>query len=307
MHCPICDSVVKDTDRQCACGELLTPWRTISFYGAALRQRGLALAERSDYLGACLSFLEAALTNPMDVESRLDTARALLHMERPDAALRILSGASSDAATALAREAQMRLEQTQVIPSRSGARESAHATLPPDIESQFEPHTPTASQSPPAKALLALGALRAKRSWRRSRRRDQDDALWTMALECEAQWQGNWSALRSWLQFAVGRSSAVHYMLGLGYWQEADLIAAKEAFTACIEDRPLMLNASAYYLCLHLNDAQQARDAWTVLTRSHPRKELDHLLPALSARLAAWGNLDQVDVLRSVASLDNGF
>lgn len=111
MHCPLCGKPNRPADRECqSCGEVLTPWRNIEFYGRGLRQRGLALAQRGDHLAACLSFLEAALTNPLDSESLVDSARSLVHLGRPDQALRLLAGVKSPraapAATALRDEIQ---------------------------------------------------------------------------------------------------------------------------------------------------------------------------------------------------------
>ena len=111
MQCPLCGKPNRPADRECqSCGEVLTPWRNIEFYGRGLRQRGLALAERGDHLAACLSFLEAALTNPLDSESLVDSARSLVHLGRPDQALRLLAGVKAPraipAATALREEIQ---------------------------------------------------------------------------------------------------------------------------------------------------------------------------------------------------------
>ena len=96
MQCPVCNKPTRKDDRECeACGEVLQPWRTIEFYGGTLRQRGLALAANGDHLGAMLSFLEAALGNPLDGLSLVDAARALVHLERPDDAERLLAGVRS--------------------------------------------------------------------------------------------------------------------------------------------------------------------------------------------------------------------
>jgi hypothetical protein len=90
MKCPVCDQPVRDRDQECVCGELLPQWRLIAASGEALRQRGLVLASQGDYVGACISFLEAALTNPLDGGSVVDAAKALFHLGRPDDALRLL-------------------------------------------------------------------------------------------------------------------------------------------------------------------------------------------------------------------------
>src|SRR2546428_4714333 len=95
MKCPTCGRPAKDSDRECECGEQLTPWRTIEWYGHTLRQRGLVLAARQDYLGACVSFLEATLTNPLDDSSLVDASRALARLGRREEALRLLGEAAA--------------------------------------------------------------------------------------------------------------------------------------------------------------------------------------------------------------------
>lgn len=113
--CPICDEPVKDVDRSCQCGELLQPWKTIEFYGTTLRQRGLALAGQGDYLGACLSFLEAVVSNPLDSSCALDAVRSLTHLERFDDATLLLKAVANrvnkDDAQALAAAIADRVEQ----------------------------------------------------------------------------------------------------------------------------------------------------------------------------------------------------
>ena len=114
MQCPVCGKPVRPADRECeACGEVQTAWRNIEFYGRGLRQRGLSLAERGDHLGACLAFLEAALTNPLDSLSLVDTARALVHLSRPQDALRLLAGVKSPEAVPAANALRAEIERQQ--------------------------------------------------------------------------------------------------------------------------------------------------------------------------------------------------
>lgn len=144
MQCPLCGKPNRPADRECqTCGEVLTPWRNIEFYGRGLRQRGLALAERGDHLAACLSFLEAALSNPLDSESLIDSARSLVHLGRPDQALRLLAGVKAPkaipAATALRDEIQRQQDtalaleplEAAVIEDDAAPKESSDSTQEP--------------------------------------------------------------------------------------------------------------------------------------------------------------------------------
>ena len=149
MQCPVCGKMTRISDRECeACGEVLTPWRNLTHFGNALRERGLALAERGDHLGACLAFLEAALTNPLDQESLIDTARALVHLGRPDEALRMLApynGASSPpAAVALREEIERRHAADAAVD------EAIVATLVEDNEATTEAPAPIPASEPEA-------------------------------------------------------------------------------------------------------------------------------------------------------------
>src|SRR5437773_57424 len=106
MNCPICDRSPADSELECACGEPLTPWRTIAWAGQTVRQRGLTQAQEKDYLGACLSFFQAALTNPLDRASLVDAARVLHFLGRDEDALRWLRHAATRAPTEAAAVAE---------------------------------------------------------------------------------------------------------------------------------------------------------------------------------------------------------
>src|SRR4051794_24252256 len=105
MKCPVCRAAVKETDQECACGELLTSWAKVRRHDHALRQHGLRRAAAGDHLGALVAFLEVALTSPLDGTCLVDAARALVHLGRAEDALRVLGHAgprSASAAQALA-------------------------------------------------------------------------------------------------------------------------------------------------------------------------------------------------------------
>ena len=89
--CPLCQAEVKPADRVCPCGEILAPWRNLTFYADTLRQRGLVLARQEDYLGACLAFLVAAVSNPLDRSCLADVVRALVRMGRWEEAREFLA------------------------------------------------------------------------------------------------------------------------------------------------------------------------------------------------------------------------
>lgn len=142
MQCPVCGKPTRAADRDCeACGELLTPWRTIEFYGSTLRQRGLALATQGDHLGAMISFLEGALANPLDGLSRVDAARALVHLNRLDDAERLLADMNRPeaqaAAAALKAAIDARRQQAaqEMAADQLASEQAETASSPPVDES----------------------------------------------------------------------------------------------------------------------------------------------------------------------------
>jgi hypothetical protein len=148
---------VVETDRACECGELLQPWRTIAYYGETLRQRGLALARRQDYLGACLSFVQASLSNPLDERSRADVIRSLVRLGRFQDAkelTQLFSGKiSADEAAAL-DDAMAQLATAEA------------ARAKPDADRQETSSEPSAADvKPSAREFLGLPALARQRGF----------------------------------------------------------------------------------------------------------------------------------------------
>jgi hypothetical protein len=292
MKCPICEAPAKDTDQECGCGEVLTTWANIRRGGHALRQRGLVLAGEGDYVGAALSFLEAALTNPFDDKSVLDAARALVPLGRSEDALRLLGHAaarpaSRATATAVAQAIRALDQRARAVPAEEG---NGQEVPPGDTDGAAapapEPVAPAADPAPPGpRPFLALGPVERRKGWRRR----AADPLWAKVLGMETNGERDWGGGAAWLEEALEGSEgqgALHYLLGLGAWRRNDAAAARRHFANCVRDNPPVLNAAAYYLCLSLDSDARARKALEDLLRFHSRKEMDVCLAALAGRLA---------------------
>jgi tetratricopeptide (TPR) repeat protein len=288
MNCPTCGQPVRDADTECVCGEVLTQWRRMAGNGAALRQHGLALAGAGDFLGAALAFLEAALTTPLDGTGLVDAAKALYHLGRPDDALRWLGHAESlhPAGGAAAVAAAIRTLQAQ-------AQAPPEAPAAPNTETGVEAAPPEAGPRP----LLALGPLPCRQGW--GSRSKADAPVWEKVLAREQQpgdWRLGCPVVEETLK--ASGSGVLHYVLGLGHWQQGSRDAAGACFAACLKTRPPFLNPAAYYLCLHLDDPQRARAARERLGRVHGPRELETCLGRLEEWLAAHGEAERLGVLR---------
>jgi tetratricopeptide (TPR) repeat protein len=287
MKCPLCGESVKDAAAECACGEPLTPWRTLAWAGEALRRRGLALAGEKDYLGAMVAFLEAALTTPQDGQSLVDAARALYHLDRPDEALRLLHHAEA------------------LAPGRGAAVARAIQELK---KKRPEDRAATAAAAlPPPRPLLALGPLERSRGWFGSGK-GTSSPLWLKVLALEQQgrdWRGAASALAEALQDTEG-AEALQYALGLGHWQAGDREAARGCFVHCLKGNLPFLNPAAYYLCLHLEEPQRALVALRALEKAFSGKDLEQCLLALRRRLQELGDGDKAAALEWVLGGDKG-
>lgn len=153
----MCEQPVAFPQTECACGELLTPWWKLIERGRVLRQKGLHRAAQGEYLEALVAFLEDTLTNPLDRSSLVDAARALVHLNKPQEALRLLQLSSpqpeSKAAT-LAQAIKLSLKQAQTHQQGAEPRpKMAPGTPPSPSPSPFSavepgPH-PLATPAPP--------------------------------------------------------------------------------------------------------------------------------------------------------------
>jgi len=290
--CPICGENVRDTDRTCQCGELLQPWRTIAFAGGALRQRGLVLAERGNFLGACLSFLEATLANPLDDNSILDAAKSLARLKRRDEAfelLRAAGGRSQERAKSLAAAIASQVNRgvlSEVTSSRP---------LPPPPR--------------PRRAVLRLPPIARKKPLLSSFRRDGTaEALWSTVIHAEVQWNGDWRNLGSWLDALGGDSIArgvFYYAKGLGQFQHAE-DAATESFDLCVQANPPVMNAAAYWLYPKLGDPSAIPEAVTWLLEQYDRKDIDRVARVMADQLRDRLNERQQHDLRALSASCRG-
>ncbi|MHC4406036.1 MAG: hypothetical protein ACYTG0_40885 [Planctomycetota bacterium] len=243
-QCPICQLPAKDVDRACQCGELFQPWRTIEFYGDTLRQRGLTLAQSGEYLKACLSFVQAALTNPLDDKSTLDAARSLARLGCCDEAVRLIKAAGhrlpTEETEALSAAIRQQSTEEAALEEASSGSEDARVEPPPPL-------------IPPAgRELLALGPIPKRQSLLAKFRGETiTETLWKMVVQTEETFHGDWESVGSWLRGADGDDRGlIDYVNGLQEFQNRNDQAAAKAFDRCGKCDPPLLNAMAYLVYL---------------------------------------------------------
>lgn len=293
-QCPVCGAAVRPVDRACACGEVLQPWRTVASIGAALRQRGLALAEQTDYLGACLAFVEASLSNPLDQQSLLDAARALARLGRADDALQFLRARSGEQAQALAAA----IEGTRAAGMAEPAADQSAAAGSDAEESVVAPPAPPSRRPlglpplPRKKSVLAaaLGRGKAAQAW------------WQCALEGERDWHGDWPSLAAWLAHAPAELTPglADYVRGVGCFLAADDDAAAQWFHRSIENGSPFLNPVAWWLYLHAEGQDPGKSADWLATSLTP-KELRAVCDAVRERLGDRLTAEQLDAIERQA------
>lgn len=258
MNCPICANAVDDMAVDCGkCGEAMTPWRTIVTSAGRIHRRGLALAAQHDYLGACLAFFEAALSNPLDADGVVDAARALVHLGRTDDALRLLAHAQrrnpKGNASQIAAAIRELLRETQ-----REATDAAPAAAVPGVDdgaaaSATAPDNAGESAGPvPLWEFLGLPALPRKRSFLSRIGGSERGDAWAGVLGAEKNWDGQPLAIAPWLTAVVregGTCPAWSYMLGLECWQRQDPSAALPWFLKSLKDGAPFLNPAAYVVC----------------------------------------------------------
>lgn len=284
MKCPVCDQTVKPTDTECECGELLTQWRVIADGSDALRQRGLTQAAQHDYWGACLSFLESALTHPWDGAGLIDAAKALVHVEPPRfaEALRLLEHAKAQSGLGARADAAAQAVRAMAEAAGKGPADSPGPV--PKADS-----APAVDQSSRGRRpVMGLGPIRRSTGFMAQLLGGgQLDQLWSLALTLEQEWADDWQVLDSWLCAAAKHGehpSAFHYMRGLGFWQKSDWPEVKKAFEHCLQHKPPVLNPGPYYICLGMGDVPHARAALNRLRKnySYSKEEIDWCLDALN-------------------------
>jgi hypothetical protein len=274
--CPLCQRRIAETDRACECGELLQPWRTITFYGETLRQRGLALAHRKQYLGACLSFVQACLTNPLDDQSRTDVIRSLIHLgEFRDARelIRLFSREiPADEAAAL-EDAIVELESVKAQPEEVPRKQVAAPPAP--------------KQKPRARRCLALPPIpRCRPLLSRWLPPLSVDALWRTVIQLEMAHEtgeGPWTALRQ----AAADDTVRDYLTGLEHFSRREDERARRSFADCLRNKPCVLNPAAYYLYLSLNTPQTAGEAVKQLQARCRSQDLKVVIRLMEQHLGA--------------------
>jgi tetratricopeptide (TPR) repeat protein len=262
-QCPVCGAAAKPTAPECACGESLAPWRTITASGSALRDHGLALAAAGDFLGAAVVLLEAALTNPLDAVSLVDAARAMIRLGRGEDAARWLEAAKS----------------------APGA-----AALLAVARQQGEEATPSEEHRPPRLPLLAIPPIPRQAGGLFSGKRADKTVLaaWEQAIRMEAEPGHDWRPRGSPLEDLVRTDprAVYHYALGLGECQSGNRPAAADAFRRCIAADPPVLNPAAYLVYIYVGEPKGLAVVWEELQKRYSAKELEHCRAALQDRLA---------------------
>lgn len=306
-RCPICQQPVSDVDRHCECGELLQPWRTIEYYGSTLRERGLTMAAGGDYFGACLSFFEAALSNPLDERSVADLARAVTHLGRHRDALQLVQSAGrripeetaeslikaiqQDAAQLqAAREAQKKKLQEESAASEADVADAADdddkETVETAIECEIEsPSEPAAPPARPPRELLKLPPLARRQGWLSEwKRKKYSDALWETVVRLEASSNGDASLLEP-LQSAVSDEAIAHYVSGLLHFLREEDGDARQEFLTCHRHGPPLLNAVAYGFYLHLEDRDGLTRLVTSAVQQLQQRDVEDLLAEMQRHL----------------------
>jgi hypothetical protein len=272
MNCPLCANAVADAALECpSCQEELTPWRTIEAAAAQMRRRGLTLAAKEDYWGACLALLEAALANPRDESSLVDAARALWRLGRRHDAARWLDHA---------RRRNPSGEAAGMLQAIAG------------LANQQEPRSPqagnvlAAAPDRPVRPLLGLPLLERKKKllgrWHR-----EDLGVWRAITAAEIQWKDKsleHCALLEAIASDEACPSSFCYLTGLKRFSQSDLGQALVWFHKSVMQHAPVLNPAAYVLLIGLerDGPQAARVLQDCGVTSH---ELERVVAALRAQL----------------------
>ena len=286
--CPICNRTLNATDRTCECGEVLQPWRTIEYYGTVLRHRGLALMQQGDTLGACLSFFQAMLSNPIDGAVSADTIRSLALLDRFGEAKLLLEAfrtrlgedLSNSLVKAISQREEARLQRaTDVV-----------VALESDPTSETEPakitRDPLSIPPMPIRSSL-LDFVRPKK---------RGDDLWHRVLQSESHWRGEWAVLADWIETTSADHSdmGLHaYIAGLGYFCEGDDEAACRRFEDAIMANPPFLNPAVYFTYLQIGQAPANSDRWCSLRDWFGDREIQSICKMVTEVLGEPPNATQ--------------
>ncbi len=295
MNCPICNQVVEIHAVDCReCGEPLTIWRTLQASSAQIRQRGLHQAAQQNYLGATISFLEAAFSNPLECDAWLDAARALVQLGQVDDAVRLLESVrrrapQSHAPALIAAIRQWTQEKAEQQPPATAdtspepmepLANSAVAENPTpqadvtgaegrtstgSVESSANPATDVGvSSSTDAdlqlRPLQGLPPLVRKRSFFQRLSGGSSDSLWESVLAVETNSNAGPIGANGWLGHLAQHDAphgAVLYLQGLDGWQKNDSAGALKWFVKTVQIGTPYLNPVGYILCCSTSGTQE--------------------------------------------------
>jgi hypothetical protein len=281
--CPICSKPLNATDRTCECGEVLQPWRTIEYYGTVLRNRGLALMEQGDTLGACLSFFQAMLSNPIDGAVTTDMIRSLILLDRFGEARLLLETFRTRLGEDLADSLSEAISQREEARFQRATDEAvAQETAPPKI-------TRKPLGVPPLPVHVPLRD-------RIFRRRRMEDDLWLRVLQSESRWDGNWTVLADWIDATAEEHLDMGldaYVAGLGQFCEGDDEAACRSFEKAIMANPPFLNAAVYFTYLAIDQTPASPDRWHPLRDRLGEEEIQFICDIVPKILDAPLNANQ--------------
>lgn len=244
MKCLICDRPLRHAKQsECDCGESLPFWTTQMNASQAIRQRGLAQAAKGNYVGACVSFLEAALGNPADQQNLIDAAKALAYgghfaearqlLDAADARYKEPKAAVLQAIARLEEHAKRRekpVARPAPAPEPTAVAEAITAPIPaPTVEPAPNPEAAPAPMSapdaapappaarpapvaeaapaPPVMPLLGLPIMRrAKKGlggFFKKAPTGPLPAIWHTVLGMENSWPNRWQTVEHWIHAAA--------------------------------------------------------------------------------------------------------
>ena len=282
------------------CGESLTEWRMLNSNGVRLRQRGLSLARSEDFVGACVAFLEAGLTNPLDDQSLVDVGRCLLHLNRLEDGMRILkhadSRSSKSGAKAVLAALKTLLKENKGEENSKPDEEAGTETA--ELDSPGEEASGESSEKSPV--FLRLDALIPDGGWKKKK----PDSFWLTVLQTERNGTKHLSSMQDWLQ-TVSRDSEAHsgisYLLGLHHWNVGDRQAAYAEFERCLRKHPPVLNPVAWLILLGATGEGVSQQLLRSAADIYNRKSVLRVIDEVAQRLQETGGpKDALKALKSI-------
>lgn len=309
MQCPLCETVVADSDVACpGCDEMLSDWRVLQGNSEILRERGLHLAARGDLVGACLSFMQAALSDPADTASLVDAGRSLLLLERIEDAIRILEAAHQRSRQSGAGELLSSLKK-RLAAEAEAAGEGEKTTEGPTAPDESRGTAKVRSRGPAGQAtrrgapLLGLHPMTRKKGLL-SRGLDP---LWLSILHTERHWDDQWGSCHGWLTAACDVETphpALLYLRGLDAWQNGQAREALTQFAQCLAQEQTVLNPVAWTMYAALMTNTSVDQVTELAARQVGEKGVLLAVDALSARLEQIGSEQSRNALRRLRNLE---